>query len=92
MYNTCMLGAHEGQKKMLGPLELELQMFVSHHAGNWALLSKMLLFFFLLELKTFPTHCEQFLPLRSNLDGNEPSWTIGSDISKVRAAHTIPEL
>lgn len=32
----CMPGAHGDQKKVLGPLELELQVFVSHHvdAGN----------------------------------------------------------
>jgi hypothetical protein len=37
----CMSGGHEGQKKALNPLKLELQMAVSHHMGtgrelNWA--------------------------------------------------------
>lgn len=34
MYTTCILGAHEGQKRTLGVLELELQMAVSHHGGS----------------------------------------------------------
>jgi hypothetical protein len=34
---TCMTGAHEGQKRVLDPLEQNLQIVVSHHvtAGNW---------------------------------------------------------
>lgn len=37
MGTTCVSGALGGQKKALGPLELELRMFVSHQvgAGNW---------------------------------------------------------
>jgi hypothetical protein len=30
---TCMLGAHRSQKRTSDSLELELQMFVSHHVG-----------------------------------------------------------
>lgn len=34
---TCMSGAYSGQKRVLDPLELELQMDVSHHmdVGNY---------------------------------------------------------
>ena len=33
MYTTCALDAH-GDQKVLGPLELELQVVVSHHVGG----------------------------------------------------------
>ena len=36
----CVLGTHVGQKRASGPLDLKLQMIVSHHVdtgnGNWA--------------------------------------------------------
>ena len=33
VYTMCMPGAHTGQKRVSDPLELELQMSMSHHAG-----------------------------------------------------------
>ena len=32
---TCVLGAHEGQKRASDPIELALQMVVSVHVGAW---------------------------------------------------------
>ena len=41
MYNVCVFGAGKGHKRVLKPLELEVQMVVSHHVpvGNqvWVL-------------------------------------------------------
>lgn len=36
LHNTLMFGALEGQKRIVDPLELKLQIFVNHHvpAGN----------------------------------------------------------
>jgi hypothetical protein len=33
LYTTSMPGAREGQKRVLDPLGLQLQMVVSHHEG-----------------------------------------------------------
>jgi hypothetical protein len=33
IHTTCMSGACGGQKQKPGPLEMELQMIVSHHVG-----------------------------------------------------------
>jgi hypothetical protein len=35
LYTTFAPSAYRGQKKVLGPLELELQIVVSHHVGAW---------------------------------------------------------
>lgn len=34
IWTTCILDAHEGQKRVLDVLELELWMAVSHHVGS----------------------------------------------------------
>lgn len=34
MCTTCILGAHEGQKRTMDVLSLELRMAVSHHVGS----------------------------------------------------------
>ena len=34
LYTTSMSGAREGQKRVLDPLGLQLQMVVSHHEGT----------------------------------------------------------
>lgn len=34
VYHVFVPGAHKGQKRVLDPSELELQMIVSHHVGD----------------------------------------------------------